>query len=65
MVADGTRTVVDSTRMINDGTQTVNGGTLTVSGGTETSDDQHRLGSAIVGTTRSCHHQAKQHPHVC
>jgi hypothetical protein len=65
MVTDGTRTVVDSTRTINGGTQTVNGGTLTVGGGTETSDDQHQLGSAIVGTTQSRHHQAKQHPHVC
>jgi hypothetical protein len=72
MINGGTWTVDGGTRMIDGGNRTVDGGTLmvtggtlTVGGGTQMSDDQHGLGSAVASTSRSRHHQAKQHPHIC
>jgi hypothetical protein len=65
MVAVGTRTVDGGIRTVDSGTLTITGDTQTVDGSTQMSDDHHRLGSAITGTTQSCHHQAKQCPHVC
>jgi hypothetical protein len=64
-VDGGTLTVDGSTQMVDDGTLMVVDNTLMVDGDTQTSDGQHGLGSAVTGTTRSRHHQAKQHPHVC
>jgi hypothetical protein len=52
--------VTGGTRTVNDGTHMVNGGILTAADGIRMID-----GSTIAGMTRLCHHQARQHPHVC
>jgi hypothetical protein len=54
-VSGSTLTVTGVTLMVDDST-------LTVDGGNQMSDDQHRLGSVVVGMTWLRHHQAKQHP---
>jgi hypothetical protein len=64
-VIDGTQTVDDGTLTVISGTWMVDDSTLMVGGGTQTSDNQHRLSSAIAGMTQLHHHQAKQHPNIC
>jgi hypothetical protein len=73
LMADGSTWTVDgSTQTVGGGTlmsvretQTVESNTLMFGGGTLMSNDQHLLDSSIANTTRSRHHQAKQHLPVC